>query len=199
MIMALLAKSDVTPMTADELFQRPDLEPCELVAGKWRPLVPTGFTHGDLEYELGLELRSWAKRTGKGKVVGGEVGLYVRRDPDTVRAADILFISHERLARRGPSPYLDVPPELVVEILSPDDRWSDVMEKLEGYFSAGIDRVWLVDARLRKISVYRSLNEVETLGEEDLLQDEEILPGFPSACRSCSRAEGRSHWSQGES
>lgn len=178
MIMALLAKSDVTPMTADELFQRPDLEPCELVAGRWRPLVPTGFTHGDLEYELGLELRSWVKRTGKGKVVGGEVGLYIRRNPDTVRAADILFISHERLARRGPSPYLDVPPELVVEILSPDDRWSDVMEKLEDYFSAGIDRVWLVDARLRKISVYRSLNEVETLGEEDLLQDEEILPGF---------------------
>jgi Uma2 family endonuclease len=176
--MALLAKTREALMTAEELLQRPDLDPCELVTGRVILMPPTGFGHGDLEFELGAELRTWAKATGRGKVVGGEVGIFIRRNPDTVRAADILFISHERLARRGPSPYLDVPPELVAEILSPDDRWSDIMEKLEDYFSAGIDRVWLVDARLRRVSVYRSLNEVETLGEEDLLLDEEILPGF---------------------
>jgi len=176
--MALLHNTRESLMTADELARRPDLEPSELVAGRLIPMSPTGFTHGDLEYELGLELRSWAKKTGRGKVVGGEVGIFVRRDPDTVRAADILFISQERLARRGPSPYLDVPPELVVEVLSPDDRWSDVMEKLGDYFAAGVDRVWVVDPRLRKVFAYRSLAEVATLGEADLLQDEQILPGF---------------------
>jgi Uma2 family endonuclease len=178
MTMALLHNTRENLMTADELAQRPDLEPSELVAGRLIPMSPTGFSHGDLEYELGLELRSWAKASGRGKVVGGEVGIFVRRDPDSVRAADILFISHERLARRGPSPYLDVPPELVVEILSPDDRWSDVMEKLGDYFGAGVDRVWAVDPRLRKVFVYRSLADMATLGEADLLQDEEILPGF---------------------
>jgi len=176
--MALLAKSRDILMTAEELFQRPDLDPCELVAGRLVQMPPTGFEHGDVECGLGLELRTWVNATRRGKVAGGEVGIFIRRNPDTVRAADLLFISHERLARRGPSPYLDVPPELVVEILSPDDRWSEVMEKLEDYFSAGIDRVWLIDIRLRRVSVYRSLDEVETLGEQDLLQDEEILPGF---------------------
>jgi Uma2 family endonuclease len=178
MIMALLAKTREPLMTAEELLQRPDLEPCELVAGRLVQMPPTGFEHGDVECGLGADLRAWAKASGRGKVAGGEVGIFIRRNPDTVRAADVLFISHERLARRGPSPYLDVPPELVVEILSPDDRWSEVMEKLEDYFSAGVDRVWVVDFRRRKIFAYRSLSDVETLGREDLLADEEILPGF---------------------
>jgi Uma2 family endonuclease len=121
-------------------------------------------------------------------VLVGEVGLFVRRDPDTVRAADLLFISNERFSRQGPSPYLDVPPELVVEILSPDDRWSDVMEKLGDYFDAGIDRVWVVDPRLRKVFAYTSLNEVETLGEKDVLVDEEILPGY--SCRVAALFNG---------
>jgi Uma2 family endonuclease len=176
--MALLQKSDETLMTADELSHRPDLGGCELVEGRLVSMTPTGFSHGDLEFELGLALRSYAKKTGRGKVVGGEVGVLVRRNPDTVRAADVLFISHERLARRGPSTYLDVAPELVVEILSPDDRWSMVTEKLGDYLTAGVERVWIVDPRLRKVFAYRSLHSVETLTAEDVLRDEEIVPGF---------------------
>jgi len=179
--MALLRSDHETLMTADELFQRPDLGPSELVEGRVVLMSPTGFAHGDVELGLGSELRAWAKKTGRGKVVGGEVGIFIRRDPDTVRAADILFISHERLSRRAPSGYLDVPPELAVEILSPDDRWSDVIEKVSDYVSAGVDRVWIVDSRLRKVFAYRSLNEVVTFGEGDLLSDEELLPGF--SCR----------------
>jgi Uma2 family endonuclease len=165
-------------MTAAELFRRPELGPCELIEGRVSPMTPTGFVHGEVELGLGSELRSWARSTGRGKVVGGEVGVLIRRNPDTVRAADVLFISHERLSRRGPSPYLDVPPELAVEILSPDDRWSEVMEKVEDYFSAGVDRVWIVDPRLRKMFAYRSLHKVDTFGEGDQVTDEELLPGF---------------------
>jgi Uma2 family endonuclease len=184
MLMVLLPRARDTRTTAEELFRRPDLEPCELVEGRIVPMTPTGFTHGGVELELGMSLGAYAKETGLGKVVVGEVGLFVRRDPDTVRAADILFISTARLARQGPSPYLDVPPELIVEILSPDDRWTDVMEKLGDYFAAGVDRVWVVDPRLRKVFAYSSLNEVETLGEKDVLIDEEILPGY--SCRVSS-------------
>jgi Uma2 family endonuclease len=176
--MALLRSDRETLMTADELFQRPDLGPSELVEGRVVLMSPTGFSHGDVELALGSELRAWARKTGRGKVVGGEVGIFIRRDPDTVRAADVLFISKERLARRGPSPYLDVAPELAVEVLSPDDRWSDVMEKMGDYFSAGVDRVWIVDSRLRKVFAYRSLSEVVTFGGGDVLSDEELLPGF---------------------
>jgi Uma2 family endonuclease len=176
--MAVLHKTDEPLMTADELARRPDLEPCELVEGRIESMTPTGFVHGDVESELVTALRAWSKTSRRGKVVGGEVGLYLRRNPDTVRAADVLYISFERLDRRGPSGYLDVPPELVVEVLSPDDRWSEVMQKLEEYLAFGIDRVWIVDPRLRQVFAYRSLTEIATFGEGDELQDGEILPGF---------------------
>lgn len=176
--MALLSKSEKRLVTGDDLFRRPDLEPCELVEGKIVPMSPTGFLHGDIEAELGTALRSWARETRRGRAVGGEVGIYIRRDPDTVRAADLLYISHERLAGRTPVGYLDVAPELVVEILSPDDRWDDVMEKLADYFAAGVDRAWVVAPKLRSVFAYRSLTESRQLGEGDLLSDEEILPGF---------------------
>lgn len=176
--MAVLSKSEKRPVTGEELFRRPDLEPCELVEGRIVPLSPTGFLHGDFELELGGALRAWARETGRGRAVSGEVGIYVRHDPDTVRAADLLYISHERLAGRTPSGYLDVAPELVVEILSPDDRWNEVMEKLAEYFAAGVDRVWVVAPKLRSVFSYCSLTESRQVGEGDILSDEEILPGF---------------------
>jgi Uma2 family endonuclease len=175
--MALLHKTEPL-ITGEELARRPDLEPCELVEGRIVAMSPTGFTHGEVEYELGMELRAWAKQSGRGRVVGGEVGLYLRRNPDTVRAADILYISTARLARRGSSSYLDVPPELVVEVLSPDDRWSDVMEKIAEYLAFGVDRVWIADPRLRQVFAYRSLTDVTTFGAGEVLGDGDLLPGF---------------------
>src|ERR1044071_4331916 len=106
--MAVLSKSEKRPVTGEELFRRPDLEPCELVDGRIVPMSPTGFLHGDIEAELGAALRAWARETGRGRAVGGEVGIYVRRDPDTVRAADLLYISRERLPGGTPAGALDV-------------------------------------------------------------------------------------------
>jgi len=175
--MALLKNEEIL-MSGEELFRRPDLGPCELVDGRVVPLTPTGHGHGFVESNFAGELRAWARSTGSGRVLTGEVGIYIRRNPDTVRAADVLYISNERYAKRGASGYLDVAPELVVEVLSPDDRWSDVTEKLEDYFSAGVDRVWVVDAKLRQIFAYRSLTEVRQFQEGEDLAGEILLPGF---------------------
>jgi Uma2 family endonuclease len=141
-------------------------------------MTPTGFRHGEIELNLGAALREWAKGTGRGSAQVGEVGIYVRRNPDTVRAADVSFISHERLARQGSSGYLEVPPELVVEILSPEDRWRDVQAKLDDYFSAGVDRVWVVDPKARRVSVYFSPSQSHAFEAGQTLSDEELLPGF---------------------
>ena len=165
-------------MTGEELYRRPDLNPCELIEGKIVPMAPTLFEHGEVELNLGSALRAWAKQTGRGRVPGGEVGIYIRRNPDTVRAADILFISHERFARRTSKGYLDVAPELVVEVLSPQDRWRDVTAKLADYFSAGVDRVWIVDPRVQRVLAYRTPVDRESFETGQLLQDEDLLPGF---------------------
>lgn len=168
-------------LTGEELARLPDLGPCELVEGRMVPMSPTGDIHGWLEVELAAALLAWAKRTQRGRVLGGEVGIYIRRNPDTVRAADVLFISSERWARRGASTYLDVAPELVVEILSPDDRWTDVTAKLADYFSIDVAAVWIVDPRLRKVFAYRSPTDARQFAAEQVLADEELLPGFALA------------------
>jgi Uma2 family endonuclease len=110
--MALARKADEALTTGEELWRRPDLEPCELVEGRIVHLCPTGPAHGGLEVRLSARLFGWADSTGRGHVLAGEVGLYVRREPDTVRAADILFISAERYARRNPVGYLDIAGQL---------------------------------------------------------------------------------------
>jgi len=165
-------------ITGEELSRMPDLGPCELVEGRIVPIPPTNYTQGEIETAVSTALKAYARETGRGRVMGGEVGIFIRHAPDTVRAADVLFISHERYARRQSGSYLDVPPELVVEIFSPDDSWSEVMEKLNDYFSAGVDVVWVLDPRRREVFSYRSLTEVQRFGEGQVLTEEEILPGF---------------------
>ena len=176
--MAVDEKVEQRLITGEELYRRPDLEPCELVDGRIVPTSPTGDLHGGIEALLAASLLAYARKAERGKVCTGEVGIYIRRNPDTVRAADVLFISNERWSRRGSEGYLDVAPELVVEILSPEDRWSDVTAKLADYFAAGVAVVWVVDPCLRKVFAYRSLTDARQFGESDHLADEELLPGF---------------------
>lgn len=175
--MAIPQTNEEQLMTGEELARRPDLH-CELVDGRVVPIPMTGHVHGRFVIRLGSKLEAYAGESGRGMVLGGDVGIYTRHDPDTVRGADVAFISHERYAGRGPTVFLDVPPELAVEILSPDDRPGESMQKIREYLAAGVDRVWYLDPRRRTVRVYRSPEQVETLEIGDVLRDEEILPGF---------------------
>jgi Uma2 family endonuclease len=176
--MALLKDNEERLITGEELLRYPDLGPCELVNGRIVPLTPTKPEHGEVELDLGSELRAWARSSGRGRAFSGEVGIYIRRNPDTVRAADLIYISNERFAQRTKSGYLNVAPELVVEVLSPTDRRGDVVAKIKDYLSAGVDRVWVVDSKLQSILAYRSGAEVQQFKKGDILADEELLPGF---------------------
>jgi Uma2 family endonuclease len=127
---------------------------------------------------LGGELRAFVRQRKLGRVNSGEVGIYIRRNPDRIRAADIAFISKERSPHKPRKGFLDVAPELVVEVISPTDRWEDVRQKLEDYFSIGVQRVWVVEPENRAVLVYRSATEMQRLGEGDTLAGEGALEGF---------------------
>jgi Uma2 family endonuclease len=165
-------------ITGEELFRSPDLGPCELVDGRIVPLRPRGRIHGRPEARLTSRLLNFVESHDRGEVLAGEIGIYIRRNPDTVRAADVVFISHNRMARCKGEGYLDVAPEIVVEVLSPNDHRGDLAEKIQDYFSAGVDRVWVLDSRQRCISVYRALSNIRELRPGDVLIEEELLPGF---------------------
>jgi Uma2 family endonuclease len=165
-------------VTGEALAAMSGLGPCELVEGRIVPMTPTGDEHGSCEGNFYATLRAYAHAHQLGKVRVGEVGIYTRRNPDTVRAADVLFISNERYAQRTSKGYLDVAPELIVEILSPSDSWSDVTQKLREYFAIGVRLVWVADPQARSVYAYRSLTDVREFTLNDDLPGDDVLPGF---------------------
>jgi Uma2 family endonuclease len=165
-------------LTGEELFAMGDIGRAELVKGELIYMSPTEHPHGYYEVNFVLALGAFVRTHKLGRVLSGEVGIYTSRNPDTVRGADVAFISNERLAQVQSSSYLDVAPELIVEVMSPDDRWSEVNEKLEEYFAIGVKMIWVADPRGRQVYVYRSLTDIERFTADESLSAGEVLPGF---------------------
>ncbi|MCS6941107.1 MAG: Uma2 family endonuclease, partial [Roseiflexus sp.] len=95
-----------------------------------------------------------------------------------VRGMDVFFISNERYAQRTSRSFLDVAPELIAEVLSPEDSWSGVMQKMREYFEIGARLVWIVDPHARRVYAYRSMTDVREFTEADELPGDDVLPGF---------------------
>lgn len=177
------------PITADELYRMGDIGPAELINGEIVKQMPTGHPHGFIENMIAFFLTLFVREHKSGRVITGEVGIITRRDPYSVRAADVAYISKERLAQAQEEGFLDVAPELVVEIMSPGNSWSEAQEKLAEYFASGVQMVWIVDPQLAQIHVYRDLERVRLLRGADVLTGEEILPGFQVALSEIFEAE----------
>ena len=112
-----------TLVTGEELLALGDIGPCELIEGRIVKMSPVGDEHAGYESNFDEYLKAFVRRHKLGKVRVGEVGIYTRRNPDTVRGAEVAFVSTERYAqRKTKAGFLDVAPDLVVEVMSPDDR-----------------------------------------------------------------------------
>jgi Uma2 family endonuclease len=173
----------VTPaarlITGEELAHIPGVGPCELVEGRVVPMSPGGTEHSLVTANAVRVLSEFVRTHRLGKVLTGEVGLYTRRDPDTVRGADVAYISADRFERRTRTlTFLDVAPELIVEVLSRDDTMMDLTAKLREYFAVDVKAVWIVDPRARRVYAYRSAVALQELTEADTLLAEDVLPGF---------------------
>jgi Uma2 family endonuclease len=189
-------------VTQEELAGMPDLGRCELVRGRIVLAHPTSRSHARVEAAFARELGNFVEPRGLGEVLVGEAGVSTARDPDTVRGADVAFLSAERAARCRPKGFLDVAPDLIVEVLSPGDRPKDVEEKIAEYLSAGVRLVWVADPECKTVRVHRGSDEwgavgtrgppgtetvppqevasstVEELSGDDDLSGESVLPGF---------------------
>ena len=166
------------PITADELFHRPDHRRYELVAGALRVCEPPGGTHGQVAARLCYRLTGFVESRRLG-VVLVESGFILHRGPDTVRGPDLSFVAGHRLTMAGvPASFVPLAPDLAVEIRSPDDRVAALAEKVANYLEAGTRLVWVIDPAGLEASVYRADGSTTRLGESDWLDGEAVLPGF---------------------
>ena len=166
--------------TADELLKLPRGRfRHELVRGELRRMAPSGYEHGRVAARLTVALGAYVDEHELGDVCGAETGFKLESDPDTVLAPDTAFIGRTRVGEVGRERgYGAGVPDLAAEVVSPNDRVGEVEQKVEQWLSFGVKLVWVVSPKLRTVTVYRSLVDVQTLTEKDDLDGENVLPGF---------------------
>ena len=142
-------------------------------------MFPEGGTHGKTAMNIGTALFQFVKQHNLGIVFSVGTGFHTTHDPDTVRSADAIFFSNERVEELGDlTGFLRLSPDLAVEVMSPGDTYTEVEEKVAEYFNAGVRLIWVVVPKTQGIVVYRPRKEALRLNREDKLTGENVLPGF---------------------
>ena len=167
-------------ITADELLKMHSKgKRGELVRGEFIPKMPVGEEHGAIVGNLVGYLWLSVRPNRLGRIVASDSGVRVETNPDTVREPDIAFISSERRPRGTFVPgYTEIPPDLVVEVVSPSDRQPAINDKARMWVDAGVRLVWVLWPETKMIEIHRAGEPVTTLREADTLTGMDVIPQF---------------------
>ena len=174
-------------LTYDEWLALPETKKrYEIVDGVLTiPPAPTA-DHQWLMMEILRPLDDFVRARDLGVVLPVPVDLLIQREPLRTRQPDILYLSVERTGIRGRAElkglqFLELSPDLVVEVLSPSNTRRDIQQKLDDYRSVGVLECWLVSPEAETIEVLRiSVEEVITesiFGVDDTLRSQ-VLGDF---------------------
>ena len=145
-------------------------------------MTPAGLEHGAIVMRLAGRVWQFAEANGLGVVYGAETGFRLASDPDTVRAPDLAFVSAERVTEVTPNRGFGTgAPDLAAEVVSPNDSYEEVEEKVLDWFRARTRLVWVVNPRTRTVAVHEQNGRITLLPESDTLTGGNLLPGF--ACQ----------------
>lgn len=166
-------------MTASQFVQQFGNQRAELVHGKVMELAMPGTQHGIVCMRTALAIGSFVEKNQLGRAAGNDTFVQTHRGPDSVRGADICYWSFNRFPP-GPVPQglADAPPELVVEVRSPSDRWKQMVAKAIEYLDAGVDVVVLLDPNSSTATVFRPDEIQQVFDNGDMLTIPDVLPGF---------------------
>ena len=165
--------------TPEDLLWMPDRKSYELVDGR---LVErnssvlsswvSGQMHRALDVFIDENQLGWAWVADLGYVCFPDA-------PGTVRKPDVSFVRKERLPE-GPTSegYLYIPPDLAVEVISPNDLAYQVDHKVREYLDAGVALIWVINPEERTVRIHRRDRSISWLEEQDELLGEDVIPGF---------------------
>jgi Uma2 family endonuclease len=170
--------TETRKITADEFLEM-DLGDGlhELVKGEIVEMPPAEYEHGYICGNSYSVLREYGRRTGHGHAATNDSS--VRVDEFNVRGADVAYYSEARWPRsRIGKERPPVPPDLVIEVRSPSDRWSDVVAKVIDYLRAGVAIVLVLQPSPQTVTIYRNDADPVTLNASDTLENLPELPDF---------------------
>ena len=178
---SITAPPPLSLMTEDEFLERHGSESrVDLVDGIVvrypMPFQPHGYVGGNLAFEV----MSFVRQNKRGRVYINDTLIRIRRNPDRMRGADLIFLSYEKLSKDDdvPAGPMTIVPELVGEVKSPSDTWPEITVKVDDYLALGVGVVLVVDPPEKTIIACRKNQPQESFGEVDTLTIPDVLPGF---------------------
>ena len=161
--------------------------PVEIVNGEIVEMAPTQFKHDRIAHDLYDSIRDYLNDQPVGRVLmevayvlsGSEDQQWVRG----ARVPDVSFITQDRYTAyfetQDESGPLWLAPDLAVEIVSPNDTYIELDEKIAEYLEHGVQLVWVIDPALEKIRVHsQDAPQGHTLHAIDVLTGDPVLPGW---------------------
>ncbi len=162
-------------MTLEEFLEN-DVEGYEYVKGELVLMPGTSREHGEISVNVILPLGLHVRENRLGKVYTADTTFQVG---ERVAKPDVAFVATERLTgdkKKG----LPIPPDLAVEVVSPSDVLSRIVEKAFNYLAAGTRLVWVIEPTAKTVTVYRSETDITLLQRDDTLTGEDVVEGFSS-------------------
>lgn len=173
-------------LSMGEFIERYEQKPFELINGEIIEMSPPLAGHMALARHLFRMLDPFVEANNLGEVYfeAPFVLTYTSDWIDGARTPDVMFYTKERIERyrqQDPDwqrkPFVLVP-DLVVEIISKNDRYSEVEEKVEHYLADGVRLIWVLDPRRKRVIVYQPDQPTLRFGINDTLDGENVLPGL---------------------
>src|SRR5665213_339060 len=171
------------PLDLDsDLERRAGESGIEFVGGQYIE-KPMSIETAEIEIAVGALLRAHAMKTGEVRVLGSSVGYRCyAEDPRKFRKPDLSVIRNDRLKGIDPREgFLQIPADLVIEVVSPNDLAYDVAAKVQEYLGHGFKQVWIVNPHRRTVEDYHAAGSIRLLREDAQITAAELLPGF--SCR----------------
>jgi len=159
--------------------QHPDLRIERTAKGDLLIMPPAGDESGYQSLEVAGELRSWAKRDGRGQAFDSSAGFLLPNG--ACRAADAAWVLRSRLqkfTKQQRRKFLPLCPDFVVEVFSPTDRLPQLKSKMREWIENGAQLAWLLDPDRRTAYIYRPGREAERLVNLQRLVGEPPVGGF---------------------
>jgi Uma2 family endonuclease len=175
-----MSTSVATRSTPEDLLKITDRPMPELVDGELVEREPMGQKADVVASNIIHLLRCYSLASLPGIVTGahGSVQAFPD-DPNKVRIPDAAFTRRERLPEGLPfEGHGRVAPDLVVEIISPNDRAADLDAKIDDYQAAGVPLIWVVNPEIRTVRPYTLTGNVPPLHLGSTLTGGSVLPGF---------------------
>ena len=170
-------------LTDEQFFQlcqnNGDLRFERTASGEIIIMPPTGGETSNRNIELAYQLQAWSRQNNLGKAFDSNGGFTLPNG--AVRAPDASWLKLERWEALTPQQrqkFLPLCPDFVVELRSPTDSVKQTQEKRQEYIDNGARLGWLIDAKTRRVEIYRPNQEVELLENPASLSGEDVLPGF---------------------